>query len=121
MFLSQNFNNCQHFGQGLKGPTVAAKEYRSWKKLPAEMEKAYKIAHAKLWVWKISTKTCAKNAQNCAKLAKMPKIAHKKRQNPLMKRMKKLKLAQLWKISTNGVAAAAIFFHLWLPVGWQIF
>ena len=40
----------------------------------SEMEKAYKIAHTKLQVWKISTQKRANNAQNCAKFAKMPKI-----------------------------------------------
>ena len=43
-----------------------------------EMEKAYKIANAKLQVWKISTQNMRKNAQNRAKFAKMPKIAQKK-------------------------------------------
>ena len=38
------------------------------------MEKSYKIAHTKLRDWKI----CAKNAQNCAQLAKMAKIIHKR-------------------------------------------
>ena len=47
----------------------------------AEMEKAYKIAHAKLWVWKISTqnmcKKCpqlckiCKNSQNCEEKKKL--------------------------------------------------
>ena len=40
----------------------------------SEMEKAYIIAHSKLRVCKISTQ----KTQNCAKLAKMPKIAQKK-------------------------------------------
>ena len=44
----------------------------------AEMEKAYKIAHTKRWVWKLAHKICAKNGENCAKLAKMPKIAQKR-------------------------------------------
>ena len=45
------------------------------------MEKAYKIAHAKLWVWKLAHKIYAKNAQNCAKLAKLHKIAQKRPKN----------------------------------------
>ena len=46
------------------------------------------------------------------KWAKMPKISQKKQTN-LKNSVKKQKIAQLWKISTHGPAAAATFFHLW--------
>ena len=50
--------------------------------LNAEMEKAYKIALAKLAPEKLAHKICVKNAQNLTKIlqkfAKMLKIAHKK-------------------------------------------
>ena len=47
-----------------------------------EMEKAYKIAHARLRAWrKFAHKICAKSAQNHAKFAKMAKL-HKKMQKP---------------------------------------
>ena len=46
-----------------------------------------------------------KKAQNRAKSANIPKIAQKA-QKHLIKRL---------KISTGGAAAAAIFFHLWVP------
>ena len=42
------------------------------------MEKAYKIAHTKLWDWKIAHKICAKNTQNREKLADMAKIKQKR-------------------------------------------
>ena len=43
----------------------------------SEMEKAYKIALAKIWVWKISTQNMCKNAQNCEKMRKKGKKLHK--------------------------------------------
>ena len=45
------------------------------------MEKAYKIPHAKLEYEKLAHKICAKNAQNRAKSAEMPKIAQKRPKN----------------------------------------
>ena len=42
------------------------------------MEKACEIAQSKLWFVKLTHTKFAKNAQNCAKFAKMPKIAQKK-------------------------------------------
>ena len=41
------------------------------------MEKAYKIAYQNFETEKLKHKICAKNAQNCAKLAKRAKIAQK--------------------------------------------
>ena len=47
----------------------------------AEMEKAYKIAQAKLWAWKVCTQIMCKKSKNHAKLAKMPKIAQRFKRN----------------------------------------
>ena len=78
--------------------------------------KAYKIAHAKLWVWKISTQNMCKKYPKSCKICKIaqncPKL-HKKRQNNCNKTREK-KLEQLWKISTRGACAACIFFHICL-------
>ena len=77
------------------------------------MEKACKIAHTKLWIWKISTQNMCKNAQNLAKFAKMPKIAQKRPKifHKIHEKTKQ-KVAQLWKISTLSACAACIFFHI---------
>ena len=48
------------------------------------MEKAKKIANAKLRVWTISTQNMCKNTQNLLKLAKITKMLQKKA-NKLLK------------------------------------
>ena len=63
--------------------------------LLAEMEKVYKTAHENFDCEKLAHKTCAKNGQNHAKLAKMPNIAPKRPKTFNKTREKKQKLAEL--------------------------
>ena len=79
-----------------------------------EMEKGYKIAMAKLPAWKNSTQNkCKQFSKFCKMEQKGQKISQKMQQKNLENTWKKQKLAQLWKISTRGAAAAATFFHLY--------
>ena len=58
----------------------------------SKMEKAYKIAHAKLWVWKISTQNmCKKCPKSCKTCKNGQNCNNKKRQKTLIKRVKKTK------------------------------
>ena len=59
----------------------------------AEMEKAYKIAHAKLRVWKISTQNMCKKCPTSCKMSKNGQNFTKKCQKPLTKRMEKPKIS----------------------------
>ena len=77
----------------------------------SEMEKAYKLALAQLPVWKICTQNmCKKRSKSCKNEIECQKV-HKKA--IFLTTWKTQKLAQLWKISTGGAAAATTFFHLW--------
>ena len=82
----------------------------------AEMEKAYKIAHTNLWVWKISTQNmCKKRSKPCKICKKYQKLKKRKEGKTFNKTRgkKQHNLAEPWKIGTRGAATAAIFFHLW--------
>ena len=77
------------------------------------MEKAFKIAHAKLWVWKMCTQNMCKKCPKSCKISKNAQNCTKKTKTFNKTREKTQKLTQLWKISTRGAAAGAISFHPW--------
>ena len=71
---------------------LCACQHQIWKK-------AYQIALAKLWVWKICTQNMCKK---CLELCKNTKNCTKKQKK--LNAWRKEKKAQLWKVSTSAVS-----------------